>query len=649
MEAAAREVEEAVAEAKEETAEVMVVDGMARGARTKTAKVVKTGAKGPRSSMTYRPPTSHGRVPQAACTRSQNKAGTSQASSQAPCQAPPRKEPEPERRREVVEVLEEEDEDDDKEDERLRQEEDRRAELRARKIGVKAEAEPSQPDSVPKRKKYAVRLEEGFEVERMVDRLLEGHNDVMNLKDILASTPRLRDDVEVRMQRLRASPVGCDGLPIRLEEGNAEEFIPAYEQYMRDQGTVQEEWMQTLLLGTRRAERPLARQIRDRARDWEDCQAQLRQAFRRPEPEMPEPMVERRQRSERLLGPGTGGGIVTRRGRKALARREEEPVEPAQAAEPPPTYGFEQVKFRQITSSDLRGPLPKLPEEGEDVLSETPLRSLEAHLDATCTGGYHFAQEGGRDKGQEEDERARARTIVDSRLAEYAAEHSGTEMPASDEPPSELPHVKKGASVEAPTRETHEARTGRAPRETAEEKSVRVQAHLAEIYEKQVRMEAAGVAPTPPIDRRTSEQKIDQMWARYESRRDAARQRSQETGQEDERADEMREIGDLRFFAARMAIERAERRICQAATTSFHRYILLGDELAVRKLEVEQLSTQLAEEKAENRAWRTHMEVREAEWEKRLQDMAAAVERLSATKVVDQTEQSRYGIQGERV
>ncbi|GBG79713.1 hypothetical protein CBR_g29977 [Chara braunii] len=43
------------------------------------------------------------------------------------------------------------------------------------------------------------------------------------------------------------------------------------------------------------------------------------------------------------------------------------------------------------------------------------------------------------------------------------------------------------------------------------------------------------------------------------------------------------------------------------------------------------------------------MEVREAEWGKRLQDMAADVEKLSATKVVDWTEQSRYGIQGERV
>ncbi|GBG80610.1 GT2-family glycosyltransferase [Chara braunii] len=118
--------------------------------------------------------------------------GPPQEPSQAPNQAPPRKEPEPGRRKEVVEIPEEEEEDDDEEDERLRQEEDQRAELRAKKRGARQEAEPSLPDSVPKRKKYAVRMEEGFDVERMVDKLLEGHNDLMNLKDILASAPRLR-------------------------------------------------------------------------------------------------------------------------------------------------------------------------------------------------------------------------------------------------------------------------------------------------------------------------------------------------------------------------------------------------------------------------------------------------------------------------
>ncbi|GBG61465.1 hypothetical protein CBR_g21809 [Chara braunii] len=95
----------------------------------------------------------------------------------------------------------EEEEDDDAEDERLRQEEDRRTELRAKNRGIQEEAEPSQHESVPKKKKYAVRLEEGFDVERMVERLLEGHNDLMNRKDILASAPRLRDGLKGRLSR----------------------------------------------------------------------------------------------------------------------------------------------------------------------------------------------------------------------------------------------------------------------------------------------------------------------------------------------------------------------------------------------------------------------------------------------------------------
>ncbi|GBG91445.1 hypothetical protein CBR_g52400 [Chara braunii] len=736
---------------------------------------VATVGSGPRSGMTYRPPTSHGRVPQAARTRSQNKAGISQVPSQAPSQAPPRKELEPERRKEVMEAPKEDEEDDDEEDERLGHEEDRQAELRAGKRGVQEEDDPSQPGSVHKRKKYAVRLEEGFDVERMVDRLLEGHNDLMNLKDILASAPRLRDGLKGRLSRSGMVDTGAEtniirerkaimlgmeidrsdhgmlhganckvvfcgttsnviveigkGLPIRLEEGNAQEFIPAYEQYMRDQGTAQEEWMQTLLLWTRRAERPLARQIRDRAHDWEDCQAQLRQAFRRPEPERPDPNVERMQRRKRLRDPETRGATATRRGRKALAQREEL-VEPTQAAGSLPTHEHEQVEFRRITSSDLQGPSPRLLEEGEGVPSEAPLRNLEAHLDASQWGtsrlgvglveparyeptegpqGPELGTEPHKSKepqieevitvrddtpprtpvpervqqpwsegipepnieevpvplpetitsppkmveagGQEENEEAGARATIDPQLAEYVIEHSDTEMPTSIEPSPELPHVEGGVSVEALAREAREAWARRSPGETAEEKSVRVQARLAEIYEKIVRMGAAGEAPAPPIDPKTSEQRIDEMsrWARYESRRDVARLRSREIGQENEGADEVRETGDLGFSAARLAIERAERRVRQAATTSFHRYTLLSDELAASRLVVEQLSTQLAEEKAENRAWRAHMEAKEAEWEKRLQDMAAVVERLSATKVVDWTEQSRYGIQGERV
>ncbi|GBG79640.1 hypothetical protein CBR_g29789 [Chara braunii] len=175
---------------------------------------VATVGMGPRSGMAYRPPTSHGRVPQAARTRSQNKVGPSEE----PSQAPPRKEPEPGRRKEVVEVPKEEEEDEDEEDERLQQEEDQRAELRVKKRGAREEAEPSLPDSVPKRKKYAVRMEEGFDVERMVDKLLKGHNDLMNLKDILASAPRLRGELKGNQKCTGMVDTGAEMNIIREKE-----------------------------------------------------------------------------------------------------------------------------------------------------------------------------------------------------------------------------------------------------------------------------------------------------------------------------------------------------------------------------------------------------------------------------------------------
>ncbi|GBG60952.1 hypothetical protein CBR_g16073 [Chara braunii] len=405
---------------------------------------------------------------------------------------------------------------------------------------------------------------------------------------------------------LRASPMGPDGLPIRLEEGNAEEFIPAYEQYMRDQGTGQEEWMQMLPLWTRRAERSLARQA----------------------------------------------------------------AGPAQAAELPATYGLEQVEFRRIMGSDLRGPSPTLPEGGEAVPLRTQLDRLEAHLDASQWGASQLGADQSRparyepveDEPEEEPpesgpetgsrepeepqtegfitigddtppptpmpeqarqywlegihepdseemlgpppeattppptqaepdggERARTPTTVAPQLTESTCACMDVEVPTSGEPPPGTPPVEEGTSARDPLREGHEARTGRLPGETKEEKRARVQVRLEELYHEKLRMEVAGEAPKPPIDPPTSEQRISEAWASYESERDAARLRSRE------------------------------------------------------------LSTQLAEERAENQAWRSRMEVKEAEWEKRLRDMAAMVERLSATKVVDWMEQSRYGIQGEEV
>ncbi|GBG90577.1 hypothetical protein CBR_g50920 [Chara braunii] len=145
----------------------------------------------PQSGVMGRPLTLQARLAQAARTRNQAKVSASQE--------PPRREPEPGKRKEAVEV--EEDDDEEEEDERLRREEDQRAEQRARKKGTREEAEPVIRDGPPKRKKYAVRLEEGFDVEKVTDRLLEGHNDLMTLKEILTSAPRLRDELKGRLSR----------------------------------------------------------------------------------------------------------------------------------------------------------------------------------------------------------------------------------------------------------------------------------------------------------------------------------------------------------------------------------------------------------------------------------------------------------------
>ncbi|GBG67311.1 hypothetical protein CBR_g450 [Chara braunii] len=397
---------------------------------------VATAGAGPRSGMTFRPPTSHGRVLQAVQTRGQSKATTSQGPSQAPSRAPSRKDPEPERRKEVVEVQEEEDEGDDEEDERLRQEEDRRAEQRAKKRGAQGGAEPSLHDGVPKRKRYAVRLEEGFDVERIVDKLLEGHNDLMNLKDILASAPRLRGELKGRLSRrhegtmiLALSDPACGNYEIikcrntgpgsarnrlnlgsftfeeseyarrRLwekqeEEGLGEvlslslndvnkamEVVAAHD--MEDPEAIKSLREQALLIWTRQAERQVAKQVRERAQDWEDCQAQLRRAFGRPQHERHEPRVERRRRSKRPREPTPREVGLARERRRAPTRQGDELAGPALAEESFPACGLRAVEFRRITSEELRSP-PPLPSTQEmDIPRETPFRSLATHLDVS--------------------------------------------------------------------------------------------------------------------------------------------------------------------------------------------------------------------------------------------------------------------------
>ncbi|GBG69357.1 hypothetical protein CBR_g4051 [Chara braunii] len=111
----------------------------------------------PRSGMAYRPPSRTGRVPHAVRTRAKGPVSPEE---------PAKDVPEPSGEKEVVDVPEGEDDEDD----RLRKEEDEKAEQRAKKRGAKPDTD--KPSEV-KKKKYAVRVEEGFDVEEIMDRILE--------------------------------------------------------------------------------------------------------------------------------------------------------------------------------------------------------------------------------------------------------------------------------------------------------------------------------------------------------------------------------------------------------------------------------------------------------------------------------------------
>ncbi|GBG81471.1 hypothetical protein CBR_g32461 [Chara braunii] len=139
----------------------------------------------PRSGMAFRPSSRAGMAALAARTRSKGPPSSSQ---------PPQDNPGPSGEKKMVEVPGDEED----EDEKLREEEDKKADERAKKRGARTGADKDQKG---KKKKYTVRMEEGFDVEGMVDRLLEGHNDLLNLKDILASAPKLRDELKARLPR----------------------------------------------------------------------------------------------------------------------------------------------------------------------------------------------------------------------------------------------------------------------------------------------------------------------------------------------------------------------------------------------------------------------------------------------------------------
>ncbi|GBG90368.1 hypothetical protein CBR_g50616 [Chara braunii] len=624
-----------------------------------------------------RPLTPQARLAQAARTRNQARVSASQES--------PRRKHEPGKIKEVVEV--EDDDNEKEEDERLCRKEDQRAEQRERKKGARGEAEPVIRDGPPKRKKYAVRLEEGFGVEKVIDRLLEGHNDLMTLKEILAfnftktvmprggqgtrsprrplgasegyerhgprhreSTPvyddgdielfldsfwgharrmgwtvaqaiqRLRgagrfeepitrirreattrQEVETRMQELRPSPVGPDGRPIRLEIGNAADFIPAFEWFRQGQGIPRDEWARTLPLWTRKAERALTTQVRDMARDWESCRAYLREAFRRPEP--PQPRVERRQRNQRQRDPKPREARPSGGGRKTLARREEEPEpEPdARTQEEPPAFEgplrelemhLDIFRWRASPRGEEHGEqAEKVPRE-EVSREKVPQEEVPREEVSREEVPREEVKDTQRERGLGDEGRRAGKEVIEvgedmppqTLAVAYALEHPDLEEPAPAEPRQEPCQPEKEMEAEIPKRVDVRTRERTPAEETAEEKRARRTRRIDKIWQERQRLEAAGELPEQQQERQRSEAagalpgqppsalarapKIPEMW------RDFWEQKGEELPSPDRAG----------FGVARKAEERLDRKIKFLAKTTFDRLLLLESDLAGKKM-----------------------------------------------------------------
>ncbi|GBG75359.1 hypothetical protein CBR_g19991 [Chara braunii] len=475
-----------------------------------------------------------------------------------------------------------------------------------------------------------------------------------------------RQEVEMRMEELRPSPVGPDGRPIRLEIGNTSDFIPAFEWFMQGQGIPRDDWMQTLPLWTRKAERPLASQIRDMARDWESCRTHLREAFRRPEP--PQPRVERRQRSQRPRDPKPREERPSRGGRKALAMREKEPEQEPEVEERGayPECGLGPVEFHRFTVGGLmRSPTHT---QEEPPVSEGPLRKLETHLDisqwrASPQGEEHGeqarevpreeVQDTPRERGLGDVGRRAGKEVIEVgedtppqtpavglRLGDAPGStrqaHPDLEEPAPAEPRQEPCQPEKEMEAEIPKRVDLRTRERAPAGETAEEKRARRTKLIGEIWQERQRLEAAGELPEQQQERQRSEvagalpgqppsaparaPEIPEMWRDFWEQRGVELPSPVRAG----------------FGVARKAEERLDRKIKFLAKTTFDQHLLLEGDLAGKKMK-----------EASNGVRLEAMEVEIQELGALVASQAAIIESLrqQTQGKVDKPESSRQGEQ----
>ncbi|GBG83791.1 hypothetical protein CBR_g37591 [Chara braunii] len=97
-------------------------------------------------------------------------------------------------------------EDKEDQDEVLRGEENQRTEQRAKKRKTN-DGKEKVGEKSKKKWRYQTSIEEGMDLENLVNKLLEGHNELLNLKEILATAPKLRELVKAKLARKRVATV----------------------------------------------------------------------------------------------------------------------------------------------------------------------------------------------------------------------------------------------------------------------------------------------------------------------------------------------------------------------------------------------------------------------------------------------------------
>ncbi|GBG85234.1 hypothetical protein CBR_g39800 [Chara braunii] len=100
----------------------------------------------------------------------------------------------------------------DTEDEKLRAEDERQARLRAQKGGLdenqdKDKDEREEEEHLKKKKRYTIPIEEGIDIEKMVDKMLESHRDLVTLEEFLAVSPKIREELKQRLTRRKVMTV----------------------------------------------------------------------------------------------------------------------------------------------------------------------------------------------------------------------------------------------------------------------------------------------------------------------------------------------------------------------------------------------------------------------------------------------------------